>query len=834
MIHGKCELLNNRGKSVFTLIKTIMKIQKLSLSLLALIVSAGAGAYDFSEVETTYGTELFFTVNDDGQSVSLVQGPDPYNASIIHIPSNIEHNGKSYKVTAIAPEAFANNKNISYIELSENLETIGGKAFYYSNINTIANLPTSLRSIGKNAFENSNLSSINKIDYNNYLNEGLEFIGQRAFYNSKLNNITIPNSVTIIDEGAFAYSPLTEVHLGTGIKQIKDDTFRGCQYLSSIDLPEGIESIGSGAFRCTNYGESVLQDVHFPSTLKIIGSEAFRGTMLSAVVLPEDVQTIGKSAFQSCDLLESFVFSKALTEIPDYCLRGCKKLHDVTIYEGITKIGEWAFYECSSLSSIKFPDSVKEVGEYVLASTAISTFNFPSNLSYVGEWMFYGCKNIINFNIPSTINEIKESAFRGCENMETIHIAESVTKIGEYVFFGCSALDNVVLPAEIEVIRANCFYDCSYLHHITLPANLKTIERYCFRGCSSLSSIDIPKSLEQILEFAFQDCSALEKVTLPSTLKRLDDESFKGCSMLTEMHLNRAIPPAVRGAHSDGSMADGIAGKDNVCVLYVPTGSKAEYDALSETTFRNFKDIVEEDVDGTVYYQLSFKSDGNGSFQVNGENVSSTYVIAMKNDAAITVVPKKNYHLATLKVDGRDRTVEVVDNMFFLENVLENYTIEATFDADPVMLYVQTGNGGQVGVNVVRGETHTCTISVESGWQVSTVLFNGSNVTSKVVDGKYTTPKLTDDALLIVTFEQSSDPSRVLDIADDGGMKAYATPDGYLHISGTEKGERVEVVTADGKRVTTFVSDGHPKQLLLHTHGIYIVNSSLKNIKLSY
>ena len=65
-------------------------------------------------------------------------------------------------------------------------------------------------------------------------------------------------------------------------------------------------------------------------------------------------------------------------------------------------------------------------------------------------------------------------------------------------------------------------------------------------------------------------------------------------------------------------------------------------------------------------------------------------------------------------------------------------------------------------------------------------------------------------------------------------MKAFATQEGCLHVTGVEAGEILKVVSSDGKLVATLVADGRPLQFNLPSHGVYIVHSARKNIKLSY
>ena len=55
-------------------------------------------------------------------------------------------------MVAIGSEAVCRNVSICSIELSNNLETIGGSAFEQSSLNSIVNLPSTLTTIGQRAF----------------------------------------------------------------------------------------------------------------------------------------------------------------------------------------------------------------------------------------------------------------------------------------------------------------------------------------------------------------------------------------------------------------------------------------------------------------------------------------------------------------------------------------------------------------------------------------------------------------------------------------------------------------------------------------------------------
>lgn len=131
--------------------------------------------------------------------------------------------------------------------------------------------------------------------YVNFLNQNIKKIPVDCFDTCGLLSITIPSSVTEIEDGAF------------------HSTF----YLERVNLNEGLESIGNRSFENSNS----IKELKFPSTLKSIGEKSFYETSsLVKLELNDGLETIGENAF-----------------------RGCRSLKSVTIPASVTSIGEKAF-----------------------------------------------------------------------------------------------------------------------------------------------------------------------------------------------------------------------------------------------------------------------------------------------------------------------------------------------------------------------------------------------------------------------------------------------------------------------------------------------------------
>ena len=87
-------------------------------------------------------------------------------ATSITVPVTVKLNGKTYKVTAIAANAFKNNKKLKKVTIGENVKTIGKNAFYGCKKLKKVTIKTSQltkKTVGKNAFAKINAKAKVKV-----------------------------------------------------------------------------------------------------------------------------------------------------------------------------------------------------------------------------------------------------------------------------------------------------------------------------------------------------------------------------------------------------------------------------------------------------------------------------------------------------------------------------------------------------------------------------------------------------------------------------------------------------------------------------------------------
>jgi len=112
-----------------------------------------------------------------------------------------------------------------------------------------------------------------------------------------LERITIPSTVTEIDQYAISYCPnLRDVVLHDGIKRIMSDAFHGCSSLERITIPSTVTRIGADAFiNCSSLREVVIHN--------------------------EGVQ-IKSNAFRECSSLERFKFPRLFNRLDNIIQAG--------------------------------------------------------------------------------------------------------------------------------------------------------------------------------------------------------------------------------------------------------------------------------------------------------------------------------------------------------------------------------------------------------------------------------------------------------------------------------------------------------------------------------
>lgn len=117
-------------------------------------------------------------------------------------------------------------------------------------------------------------------------------IGESAFDgNQHLLSLVIQDGLTMVCSSAFATTNLESVVLPESLLIIDDGAFMNCHRLKSVTLPSSVYAIGSSAFV-----ECPLSVITIPASVRFIGSEAFAKTAITDVYF-EDAYFYATDAF---------------------------------------------------------------------------------------------------------------------------------------------------------------------------------------------------------------------------------------------------------------------------------------------------------------------------------------------------------------------------------------------------------------------------------------------------------------------------------------------------------------------------------------------------------
>lgn len=232
---------------------------------------------DFFETSGKCGDNIEWSIDKDG-TLSIIGNGEMYDFENYSpwqsYASHIQNITISEGITTIGASAFSCCSNVPSITLPNSLMSVGDYAFYRCSGLTSITIPSGIESIGESIFsdcnelnniyvnsENNHFCSIDGVLFNKDLTKliiypigrhdieynipvNTEVIGEFAFSGcSDLQNITIPNTVTYIDDYAFNYTGLTSLRIPASVKYIGNGAIDWCDNLKEMYIEKGVEEI---------------------------------------------------------------------------------------------------------------------------------------------------------------------------------------------------------------------------------------------------------------------------------------------------------------------------------------------------------------------------------------------------------------------------------------------------------------------------------------------------------------------------------------------------------------------------------------------------------------
>lgn len=374
----------------------------------------------------------------------------------------------SNDIRELGAYAFGGTSSLSMLELSKNLEVISESAFNGSGLSSIT-LPASLETIGERAFanigqydENNNIfASLTTINFED--NSSLKTIGDYAFYEHVITSINLPDSVETIGEGAFKQTKTTlntiNINDSSKLKVIGSNAFDGVD-IQGFNFPITLESIGDYAISILRSVESI----HFGKNLKEYGENAITTDSLTTITVDEE-----NPNFTSVDGILYSKDMKILYQCPNEYYLNHENVIDIP--EGVEIVASGAFN-----SYLK----------YTLTEGA--TLNIPASVKDLNVGNNFEGYNLSQINVHAD-NEIYTSVDGVLFNKDRSII---------YLLPACYSIESYQIPSTVVTVFNNFAYLNYRVQSITIPNSVNTLETQAFFTDPkyALKEIDIKSSDE--------------------------------------------------------------------------------------------------------------------------------------------------------------------------------------------------------------------------------------------------------------------------------------------------------------------------------------------------
>jgi|LGOV01.1.fsa_nt_gb nitrogen fixation protein len=427
------------------------------------------------------------------------------NPSLI-IPAEIE----GVAVTSIGENGI-NSDNLESLTIPESVTKIENYAFNLSNLSEIVILGDETRF--DNAWEELGLP-IELASFMFITVDGLQFnknSGEITGYVGNLTSLVIPS---IID--------------GVEVKSIGEYSFEGNREITSVTIPDSVLIIKDRAFAST---KGTLDTLVLGSGVIVIEYGAFKGHGITEIVIPENVAIIGYQAFYPTNDLDD--------PIESILINGDDTRFDDEWFDIGLPI-ELAPFIVTTADGIVFNMNLGEIIEYegILTTLVIPSTINSIPVTTIGYDVFYN-KGLVNITIPESVIDIIFSAF-SYNNFTEITILgvetrfdNSWTQIGfpiELASFVTITDEGLILNVNTgEIIGYNGTLTTLVIPSVINGIDVISIGEQAFEGNRVITSVTIPDSVKTIKNRAFASTKGtLVTLDLGNGVKDIGYEAFKG------------------------------------------------------------------------------------------------------------------------------------------------------------------------------------------------------------------------------------------------------------------------------------------------------------------
>lgn len=436
--------------------------------------------------------------------------------------TNLKTVNMDKNVNTIGTAAFAECTGLKSIDLTE-VKEVMSYAFIKAGLSEVT-IPSSVEKIGAITF--GGCTSLETMTLESRLSgEDLGFrkmvsiLGNFSYvkgkysYNMHTSDEQVNNPIRSNEEFRAKYPGQTAIKTliikNDGVGTALDNSSAFAAHIVSLEnvtLPEGMETIPSGAFK-----------------------QCFS---LKKVVLPSSIKTIGNNAFDS-DVNLDIDFTKLtnLNSIGDYAFS------IINANGGNSAEGD---------SYTKYKDEIKDGG--------IKNIILPESVKTIGSRAFFGQRNVKKIVIPKSVTSIQGQAFQMIPALEELEVYASLDKVSgssfNEVFWSNTRNDStgklkkVILGESYSAtgkIGSALFYGLDFDEIDIQMNNIQNLGSSMFMKNKKLKSFTVPKTVKVINQAAFYETTALKDITIPKNVQTMDVEAFRKSGLEKIWILNKDL-----------------------------------------------------------------------------------------------------------------------------------------------------------------------------------------------------------------------------------------------------------------------------------------------------
>lgn len=555
----------------------------------------------------------------------------------------------------IGEKAFSGCTSLRNIPVSASLLEIDDSAFEKCTSLTIVRIPASVRRVGYRAFSKCTSLTEFSLDHQDEIAldgnilefcSGLKNVNLCAkriyvgslFAETPLSSIEIPAEVefwgssrfvkdanAVIDNAYYEFgyhsgedqwmnvinmpfyeSVISSVTFESGskLKELGTWAFAGAEYLSSLTIPETVETIGAAMFE----GCSTLLEWNIPSHVKKITGPVYDASsvLFPMVESPENLEYVGpmglmkicnseldlsnctylgNCALYDCPYLSEVKWlSSGVLTLGNSITLNTPNVTEVIIPAGITSIDgnsapfSWTAVTevscepksklteigiCFGSSSLKGVSNITTLDLSEAVSDSFTMKSVKGNLGgtgyrYIG--VLSNMEKLSELKLPRCVGLYIDGPDSGAElrntpNLKILEIPETVEMItcNRYGLLSESTVEEIhYLGSNIRFDGSALFAEMPSLKKVYYPNAVVTIVNSMFRDCLSLCDVHI-KELDNLPSYSFYNCSSLTEFDCRLSAEIIEQDAFGGCS-LSNFEIPESVNVIERGAFNCPSL----------------------------------------------------------------------------------------------------------------------------------------------------------------------------------------------------------------------------------------------------------------------------------------